>query len=134
MSAGRLGHEFFVRRRSQKLSTPARFLACWLGIAPPFKSLTKSNKLLLVGAEGLEPSRDCSRTHLKRMRLPIPPRAHVYYLVLLVFLLSIFKHNFIYLVTIMLVRSILYTFYKNHGTIFHIFTYLRFKWFFKITI
>lgn len=31
----------------------------------------------LVGMEGLEPSRDCSHTHLKRARIPIPPHAHI---------------------------------------------------------
>lgn len=30
----------------------------------------------MVGVEGLEPSRTCAHTLLKRARIPIPPHAH----------------------------------------------------------
>lgn len=40
------------------------------------KRLALDQSFCLVPSEGLEPSRDCSHTHLKRTCIPIPPRRH----------------------------------------------------------
>ena len=59
-------------------------LDCWnTDPACPSKLLAKAETVRgpvqVVGMEGVEPSRDCSHTLLKRTRMPVPPHAHQLY-------------------------------------------------------
>ncbi len=42
-------------------------------------ALNRTRPVQVVGAEGVEPSRTCVHTLLKRTRMPVPPRAHQLY-------------------------------------------------------